>query len=71
MDGAEYEVTFEGAASETLRAACHDCVVGSSAAGGTVVHCPEHRLGDVLDRVQSLGLVLVGVRLVVDEAHDP
>ena len=68
MDGAEYEVTFEGTASETLRAAFHDYAVRRSDAGGTVVRCPERWLGDVLDRVQSLGLVLVGVSLVGDRS---
>lgn len=58
-----YEVSFEGVASPTLRAAFVDCdpVTG---AGRTIVRCPHGALGTVMARIEEFGLELLDVRLV-------
>ncbi len=58
-----YEVSFKGAASDTLCSAFDDCGV-TIAPGRTIVACPPARLHDVLDRLQTFGLELLDVRLV-------
>ena len=63
MAGLRYEVSFEGAASPTLRAAFTDCRVGTRS-GHTIVCCDRASLPGVISRIEDLGLRLVGIRLV-------
>ncbi len=64
MAGLRYEVSFEGAASPTLRAAFTDCHPDTRS-GRTIVRCDQESLPDVISRIEDLGLHLVGIRLVV------
>lgn len=58
-----YEVSFKGVASPTLRAAFEDCEP-QSGTGVTCVRCGQAELGDVMARIEELGLELLDVRLV-------
>jgi len=67
-----YEVSFKGAASETLAAAFDDAEVTSDH-GVTTVHTAVRDQADlqgVLGRVHALGLELLEVRLVAEAAAD-
>jgi hypothetical protein len=61
MPARTYAVTFQGAASTTLRAAFDDYEL-EAANGATVVRCRDDQLHSVLHRLQDLGLELVEVR---------
>lgn len=66
-----YEVSFEGVASPTVRAAFVDCEVVTGT-GSTSVRCRQGALRPVIARVEELGLELVDVRLVAaPEARGP
>ena len=69
MAALRYEVTFKGEAGATLRVAFEDFAV-SAGHGITVLRCdlPDHgALHTVLNRIESLGLELIDVRLVADD----
>ena len=55
-----YAVSFQGVASDALRAAFDDCVV-ETGRGTTTVRCPPDALRAVLNRIQDLGLDLLDV----------
>ena len=61
MPARTYAVTFQGAASATLRAA-FDGYELETANGATVVRCRDDQLHSVLNRLQDLGLELIEVR---------
>ena len=65
-----YEVSFKGAASGTLRAAFadYDLSVGT---GVTLIRCSHGALRAVINRIEELGLQLLDVRLVADQAGSP
>jgi hypothetical protein len=66
-----YEVSFKGAASETLRAAFTDYDLSVSA-GVTLVRCSRDALRSLMTRIEELGLELLDVRLVADQpSSDP
>jgi hypothetical protein len=72
MHGATYELTFKGEAGDAL-AAAFDGFTLSTAAGVTVVRgdLPDQAaLHGLLDRVNALGLEVLGVRQVADIAAD-
>ncbi len=63
-----YELSFKGAASETLAAAFADCVV-TVHHGTTTVRSPvadQAELQGLISRVHSLGLELLEVRLAAE-----
>jgi hypothetical protein len=62
-----YEVSFKGAASETLRAAFADYPVELEH-GQTVIRCEPTCLDDVLERIRAFGLELLDVHLVARPA---
>jgi hypothetical protein len=55
-----YAVSFQGVASDALRAAFDDCEV-ETGHGTTTVRCPHDALRGVLNRIQDLGLDLLDV----------
>jgi hypothetical protein len=60
-----YEVAFKGTATESLRANFADCDVTADH-GLTVMRCAPDLLTDVLERLESLGLELLDVRLIAE-----
>ena len=64
-----YEVSFEGVASPTVRAAFADCEVDTGTAR-TSVRCRQAALRSVIARVEELGLELLDVRLVAAPETD-
>jgi hypothetical protein len=64
-----YEVSFKGLASAALQAGFAEFTVRTNAES-TIVVCDTDRLRVVLDRVQSYGLDLLGVRLVAQDDRD-
>lgn len=64
-----YEVSFEGVASPTLRAAFaeHELATGP---GRTIVRCPPDALSAVIARIEEFGLELLDVRLVAEGTDD-
>lgn len=64
-----YEVSFEGVASPTLRAAFaeHELATGP---GRTIVRCPPDALSTVIARIEEFGLELLDVRLVAEGTDD-
>lgn len=65
MAGLRYEVSIEGAASPTVRAAFGDCEV-DTLAGCTTVCCDRASLPGVIARIEGLALRLLGIRLVAE-----
>jgi hypothetical protein len=63
-----YELTFKGAASETLAAAFLDCEVSTRHGATTVrsVVADQAALQGLIGRVHSLGLELLEVRLAAE-----
>ena len=69
MASLRYEVTFKGEAGAPLRVAFEEFAM-SIGHGITVLRCdpPDHgALHTVLNRIESLGLELIDVRLVADD----
>jgi len=69
MAALRYEVTFKGEAGAALRVAFEDCTV-TTGHGVTVLGCdlPDRAaLHAVINRIESLGLELIGVRLVATD----
>ena len=67
-----YEVTFKGEAGAALRVAFEEFAV-STGHGVTVLRCdlPDHgALHSVINRIESLGLELIDVRLVANDADE-
>jgi hypothetical protein len=67
-----YELSFKGAASETLAAAFEGCHV-STDRGVTVVRSQvpdQAALQGLIARISGLGLELLEVRLVAEPGHD-
>jgi hypothetical protein len=66
MAALTYEVSFKGAASETLRAAFakYDLSVST---GVTLIRCSQGELRPLINRLEELGLELLDVRLVADQ----
>jgi hypothetical protein len=65
-----YEVSFKGVASNTLRAAFDEFDL-TAGAGVTLVRCPKDALRTVIAYIEELGLELLAVRLVADQAAGP
>jgi hypothetical protein len=65
MADLRYEVSFEGVASPTLRAAFGDCELGTGV-GTTWVRCEHDHLREVIARIEDLGLELLDVRLIAE-----
>jgi hypothetical protein len=67
-----YELSFKGAASDTLAGAFEDCVV-TSRNGTTIVRSEvpdQAALHGLLARVQALGLELLELRLIAEPGVD-
>ena len=63
-----YEVTFKGEAGAALRAAFDECAV-TTGHGVTVLRCDlrdQAALHSIINRIESLGLELIDVRLVTN-----
>jgi hypothetical protein len=69
MADLEYEVSFKGVASPTLRAAFRDCEP-QPGDGVTWVRCAQDDLADVLARIEEFGLDLLDVRLVAHPSEE-
>ena len=66
-----YEVTFKGEAGAALRVAFEECSM-TTGHGITVLRCdlPDRSaLHTVINRIESLGLELIDVRLVANETE--
>jgi hypothetical protein len=61
-----YELSFNGVASDTLRAAFDDFEL-SAGTGVTLVRCPTTALRTVIAHIEELGLELLDVRLIADQ----
>jgi hypothetical protein len=61
-----YEVSFKGAASQTLRAAFAEYDLSVST-GVTLIRCSQGALRPLINRIEELGLELLDVRLVADQ----
>jgi len=68
MAALRYEVTFKGEAGAALRVAFEECTV-STGHGVTVLRCDlpdQGALHTILNRIESLGLELIDVRLIAN-----
>ena len=68
MAALRYEVTFKGEAGAALRAAFEECAI-TTGHGITVLRCdlPDSAaLHSVINRIESLGLELIDVRLIAN-----
>ena len=68
MAALRYEVTFKGEAGPALRVAFEECTV-STGQGVTVLRCDlpdQGALHTILNRIESLGLELMDVRLIAN-----
>jgi hypothetical protein len=70
MADLSYDVSFKGVASPTLRAAFPDYEL-EDGSGLTSVRCRRAALGDLIARIEELGLELLDVRLVAGHRDEP